>query len=218
MHFEYATAPVCMLCCFLFVFLGGGFFITFLRHWTYFLFSLLLLLFEGINCCFVSYSFVSVKGPGRKLSLPTDLKTDLGTVGESQQLPLDFLSVINFLPLSHFQGFDVAFKLFFLFLKKLSNLLFSVSLSLFTSSKQPSSFFFFNLLTYSAIDCLFMFPLHFASVYKGDLLMHILKPEALSHVTTIGPFSEFHDLSSIDRLALVIGSLAAPMILTRPFL
>uniref|UniRef100_A0A671XRJ4 Syntaxin-binding protein 5-like n=1 Tax=Sparus aurata TaxID=8175 RepID=A0A671XRJ4_SPAAU len=34
-------------------------------------------LFEGINWCFVSYSFVSVKGPGRKLSLPTDLKTDL---------------------------------------------------------------------------------------------------------------------------------------------
>lgn len=40
---------------------------------------------NGINWCFVSYSFVSVKGPGRKLSLPTDLKTDLGTVGESQQ-------------------------------------------------------------------------------------------------------------------------------------
>uniref|UniRef100_G3NWY4 Syntaxin-binding protein 5-like n=1 Tax=Gasterosteus aculeatus aculeatus TaxID=481459 RepID=G3NWY4_GASAC len=32
---------------------------------------------SGINWCFVSYSFVSVKGPGRKLSLPTDLKTDL---------------------------------------------------------------------------------------------------------------------------------------------
>uniref|UniRef100_A0A8D3A130 Syntaxin-binding protein 5-like n=1 Tax=Scophthalmus maximus TaxID=52904 RepID=A0A8D3A130_SCOMX len=30
-----------------------------------------------INWCFVSYSFVSVKGPSRKLSLPTDLKTDL---------------------------------------------------------------------------------------------------------------------------------------------
>uniref|UniRef100_A0A674NQR6 Syntaxin-binding protein 5-like n=1 Tax=Takifugu rubripes TaxID=31033 RepID=A0A674NQR6_TAKRU len=30
-----------------------------------------------INWCCVSYSFVSVKGPGRKLSLPTDLKTDL---------------------------------------------------------------------------------------------------------------------------------------------
>lgn len=52
---------------------------------------LLFLSFEGINWCFVSYSFVSVKGPGRKLSLPTDLKTDLGTVGESQQFPLDFL-------------------------------------------------------------------------------------------------------------------------------
>lgn len=66
----------------------------------YFLF--LFLLFAGINWYFVSYSFVSVKGPGRKLSLPTDLKTDLGTVGESQQFPLGFLSVINFLPLSHF--------------------------------------------------------------------------------------------------------------------
>uniref|UniRef100_A0A3B5MHZ9 Syntaxin binding protein 5L n=1 Tax=Xiphophorus couchianus TaxID=32473 RepID=A0A3B5MHZ9_9TELE len=32
---------------------------------------------SGINRLFVSYSFVSVKGPGRKLSLPTDLKTDL---------------------------------------------------------------------------------------------------------------------------------------------
>ncbi|KAF7216101.1 transcript variant X3 [Nothobranchius furzeri] len=31
------------------------------------------------NWFFVSYSFVSVKGPGRKLSLPTDLKTDLAT-------------------------------------------------------------------------------------------------------------------------------------------
>lgn len=30
------------------------------------------------------FSVVSVKG-SRKLSLPTDLKTDLGTVGESQQ-------------------------------------------------------------------------------------------------------------------------------------
>lgn len=28
--------------------------------------------------------FVSVKGPGRKLSLPTDLKTDLGTVGRKR--------------------------------------------------------------------------------------------------------------------------------------
>ncbi|MEQ2313341.1 Syntaxin-binding protein 5-like, partial [Ameca splendens] len=32
------------------------------------------------NWFFVSYSFVSVKGPGRKLSLPTDLKTDLDHV------------------------------------------------------------------------------------------------------------------------------------------
>uniref|UniRef100_A0A674PQP2 Syntaxin-binding protein 5-like n=1 Tax=Takifugu rubripes TaxID=31033 RepID=A0A674PQP2_TAKRU len=38
---------------------------------------------SGINWCCVSYSFVSVKGPGRKLSLPTDLKTDLGTVENS---------------------------------------------------------------------------------------------------------------------------------------
>lgn len=54
-------------------------------------FFFVLFYFEGINWCFVSYSFVSVKGPGRKLSLPTDLKTDLGTVGESQQFSLDFL-------------------------------------------------------------------------------------------------------------------------------
>jgi len=38
-----------------------------------------------INNCLSPFSVVSVKG-SRKLSLPTDLKTDLGTVGESQQL------------------------------------------------------------------------------------------------------------------------------------
>lgn len=60
---------------------------------VFFFFYILLFLFEEINWCFVSYSFVSVKGPGRKLSLPTDLKTDLGTVGESQQFTTDlFLS------------------------------------------------------------------------------------------------------------------------------
>lgn len=57
----------------------------------------IIILFKGINWCFVSYSFVSVKGPGRKLSLPTDLKTDLGTVGESQQFSHDFPWVIGFL-------------------------------------------------------------------------------------------------------------------------
>lgn len=126
------------------------------------------LLFEGINWCFVSYSFVSVKGPGRKLSLPTDLKTDLGTVGESQQFPLDFLSVINFLPLSHFRDFYVAF--------------FPFKVLLFFTLK-PSSFDFlvtlvptilkllFYLLTFFVIYLVFMVPLHFASVYKGDLLI-----------------------------------------------
>lgn len=63
-------------------------------------FFFVLFYFEGINWCFVSYSFVSVKGPGRKLSLPTDLKTDLGTVGESQQFSLDFLWVSAFLMVS----------------------------------------------------------------------------------------------------------------------
>lgn len=78
----------------------GGLFAPFLLlillrlHPLYFfmyIFSLFFIYFwKGINWCFVSYSFVSVKGPGRKLSLPTDLKTDLGTVGESQQFSLDF--------------------------------------------------------------------------------------------------------------------------------
>lgn len=85
-----------MLCCFSF---GLFIFSSFLKPFSlfhlelmiYFLFLHFFLLFEGINWCCVSYSFVSVKGPGRKLSLPTDLKTDLGTVGESQQFPLDFL-------------------------------------------------------------------------------------------------------------------------------
>lgn len=197
----------CCVVFYLVYFLRGFFYYYFsllLLDLIYFLFSLLLLLFEGINCCFVSYSFVSVKGPGRKLSLPTDLKTDLGTVGESQQLPLDFLSVINFLPLSHFRGFFNSQTFFFRF-----------PCHSILPPNSPQALFF-NLLTHSVIDCVFMFPLHFASVYEGDLLMHILKPEVLSHLTTIGPFSEFHDLSSIDRLALVIGSLAAPMILTRP--
>ena len=64
---------------------------SFLIFFMIYLFLFIYFLFEGINWCFVSYSFVSVKGPGRKLSLPTDLKTDLGTVGESQQFILYFL-------------------------------------------------------------------------------------------------------------------------------
>ena len=39
--------------------------------------------FYIINCLF-PFSVVSVKG-SRKLSLPTDLKADLGTVGKSRQ-------------------------------------------------------------------------------------------------------------------------------------
>lgn len=50
------------------------------------------------------------------------------------------------------------------------------------------------------------------------LIVHIETWGSLSHVTMTGPSSELHDLSSIDRLALVIGSLAAPMVLIRPFL
>lgn len=43
--------------------------------------------------------FVSVKGPGRKLSLPTDLKTDLGTVGRkrAELFLYSCLRCINFL-------------------------------------------------------------------------------------------------------------------------
>lgn len=43
------------------------------------------LLFHIINYCLFPFSVFSVKG-SRKLSLPTDLKADLGTVGKSQQL------------------------------------------------------------------------------------------------------------------------------------
>uniref|UniRef100_A0A672KQM5 Syntaxin-binding protein 5-like n=1 Tax=Sinocyclocheilus grahami TaxID=75366 RepID=A0A672KQM5_SINGR len=46
------------------------------------LFCLLFCFLKWINCPFCPI-FVSVKGPGRKLSLPTDLKTDLGTVENS---------------------------------------------------------------------------------------------------------------------------------------
>lgn len=105
-----ATAPVCMFwfwfvqiifICFEVSFLHFSLslfelyqsFVSFFRSFVFFFFYILLFLFEEINWCFVSYSFVSVKGPGRKLSLPTDLKTDLGTVGESQQFTTDlFLS------------------------------------------------------------------------------------------------------------------------------
>lgn len=129
-------------------------------------------LFEGINWCFVSYSFVSVKGPGRKLSLPTDLKTDLGTVGESQQFILYFLWVLWFLLFSCFPGFYVALVVFY----SHSEFLLSVSLSLSTPAQTahetvrlkcvsifPLNVFWFDL------NLLYSFLLHFASVYKGDL-------------------------------------------------
>lgn len=73
--------------CFLFLLYDFSFLFLLLLFYYFTFFHLFC---KGINWCFVSYSFVSVKGPGRKLSLPTDLKTDLGTVGESQQYSLDF--------------------------------------------------------------------------------------------------------------------------------
>lgn len=48
--------------------------------------------------------------------------------------------------------------------------------------------------------------------------MRTFKPEVLSHIAMIGPSSELHDFSSIDRLAHVVGWLAAPMVLIGPFL
>lgn len=45
-------------------------------------------LFNGLITSFFPMSFVSVKGPGRKLSLPTDLKSDLGTVGRKRAVYL----------------------------------------------------------------------------------------------------------------------------------
>lgn len=77
-HFLSQITPAFIICVYLF---------SFLLQITWFISKGH---FEGINWCFVSYSFVSVKGPGRKLSLPTDLKTDLGTVGESQQFSFVF--------------------------------------------------------------------------------------------------------------------------------
>lgn len=122
----------------LFLFIYFTFFIVSVTPYNFF--SPFLKFFEGINWCFVSYSFVSVKGPGRKLSLPTDLKTDLGTVGESQQFPLDFLSVINFLPLSHFRGFCVAFVLseFFYFFTLKSS--FDFLVTLYSRANSPRAF------------------------------------------------------------------------------
>lgn len=48
--------------------------------------------------------------------------------------------------------------------------------------------------------------------------MCIFKPEVLFLITMIGPSSELHDFFSIDRLAHMVGSPAAPMILIGPFL
>lgn len=54
--------------------------------------SFVLVFFKWINYpFFVLFCFVSVKGPGRKLSLPTDLKTDLGTVGRKRAVPFSWL-------------------------------------------------------------------------------------------------------------------------------
>lgn len=60
-------------------------------------------------------------------------------------------------------------KFFFL----LSNLFLSISSSLFTHV-QTALELLFSLLTFFVIYLAFMFPLHFASVYKGDsLIVHI---------------------------------------------
>lgn len=160
----------------------------------YFLF--LFLLFAGINWYFVSYSFVSVKGPGRKLSLPTDLKTDLGTVGESQQFPLGFLSVINFLPLSHFWGFYVAFVPFKVLFFYSQTFFFRFPRHSLLTCKQPSSFCLASWPSSSFISrlcSLYILQVFIKVIYS----LCIFKPEGLSHVTMIGPSSEFHDLSSI---------------------
>lgn len=71
------------LCCFVFVLFDLLFSASFGFYFCFhfgFGFGL-----ETLTAPFFPMSFVTVKGPGRKLSLPTDLKTDLGTVGESQQ-------------------------------------------------------------------------------------------------------------------------------------
>lgn len=71
---------------------------------------------------------------------------------------------------------------FFYFL--LSNLLLSISSSLFTHV-QTALELLFNLLTFFVIYLAFMFPLHFASVYKGDLL--------IVHIQAWGSLSRHHD-------------------------
>ncbi len=80
-------------------------------HKIIFFLSFLILIWDDLfilRFCFVFLTgliapfcpiFVSVKGPGRKLSLPTDLKTDLGTVGRKRAdlFLYSCLRCINFL-------------------------------------------------------------------------------------------------------------------------
>ncbi|XP_031436699.1 syntaxin-binding protein 5-like [Clupea harengus] len=90
------------------------------------------------HCSPVFYLLDNVKGPGRKLSLPTDLKPELGTVGERVQTAF-FLSF--FLSSSYFQSFFLPF-----FLSFFGSVCLSLSLSPVMLSFQLDRFSFLCIL------------------------------------------------------------------------
>lgn len=211
-----ANMQVHQFACSLFIWLGSIWFLfSFFPLWFVIVWSRLHLLFffydfffvlfyfEGINWCFVSYSFVSVKGPGRKLSLPTDLKTDLGTVGESQQFSLDFLWVSAFLMVSRLLCCISTFGFH-------SNFPLSVSLllcppvqpahetvGLTCSSILPVSVFWFKASVFvpsTFCKCLQRWFVAHAHIWTWGLSCFIM----------IGPSSDLCNLSSIDRLCSAV--------------
>lgn len=98
------------LCCFVFVLFDLLFSASFGFYFCFhfgFGFGL-----ETLTAPFFPMSFVTVKGPGRKLSLPTDLKTDLGTVGEKPAVPSFRLIHFTSLFVLLFCKYTFAFVLF----------------------------------------------------------------------------------------------------------
>lgn len=134
-------------------------------------------MFNGLITSFFPVSFVSVKGPGRKLSLPTDLKSDLGTVGRKRAVFLwtFFLSFESYtfllipLPRSCWGTLVCLCSLLFfpyvahfLSLDKTDEQQTPVYSLSFCVRSLKSSFFQF-------VECLLC--VHFASVYKGSLYL-----------------------------------------------
>lgn len=110
--------------------------------------------------------FVSVKGPGRKLSLPTDLKTDLGTVGRTRADLFAYLCLrcINFLCFHPVENDTMKPLVFALYS---SYLMHFYSFTLFSSEFMT---WHKNFCVWPFIIIIIMLLIvHFASVYKGGL-------------------------------------------------